>query len=184
MRRDGWFAPCPRDVEVPIEGGGRESSVLSGALLSRLRVAPWPALSRIPPSPFVWSLPFLPGAWLTSFGRLLAERLAKQLGQPVVVDNRPGAGGTIGTASVAKAAPDGYTLLMAVSSQMVLEPLLNPNVSYDSERDFLGVAAVSRLPFFLVVPSTLGPKTVQEFVSLVRSKPGTSHTGQRGGNQH
>jgi tripartite-type tricarboxylate transporter receptor subunit TctC len=98
-----------------------------------------------PTKPIRLVVAFPPGGVADLFGRLLAERLAKQFGQPVVVDNRPGAGGAIGTASVAKAAPDGYTLLMAVSSQMVLEPLLNPNVSYDSERDFLGVAAVSRL---------------------------------------
>lgn len=133
-----------------------------------------------PTKPIRLVVAFPPGGVADLFGRLLAERLAKQLGQPVMVDNRPGAGGAIGTASVAKAAPDGYTLLMAVSSQMVLEPLLNPNVSYDSERDFLGVAAVSRLPFFLVVSASLGPKTAKEFVALVRSKPGTFTYGSAG----
>lgn len=133
-----------------------------------------------PTKPIRLVVGFPPGGVADLFGRLLADRLPKHLAQPVVVENRPGAGGAIGAASVAKASPDGYTLLMAVSSQMVLEPLLNPNVSYDSERDFLAVAAVTRLPFFLVVPSTLGPKTTQEFVFLVRSKPGAFTYGSAG----
>ena len=133
-----------------------------------------------PSKPVRLVVAFPPGGIADVFGRLLAERLAKQLGQPVVVDNRSGAGGTIGTASVAEAAPDGYTLLMAVSAQMVLEPLLNPNVAYDPERDFLGVAGVCRLPFFLVIPSSLGPTTVREFVSLVRSQSGTFTYGSGG----
>jgi tripartite-type tricarboxylate transporter receptor subunit TctC len=125
-----------------------------------------------PSKPVRLVVPYPPGGVVDLFARLLADKLPKKLHQPIVVDNRPGAGGTIGTAAAAAAAPDGYTVLIGASSQIVFEPLLNPTVSYDVERDLVPVAAIARTPFFLVIDSKLGPRTITEFVTLVRSKPG------------
>lgn len=125
-------------------------------------------------------MPYPPGGVVDLFARLLADRLPKLLRQPIIVENKPGAGGTIGTTAAAKAAPDGYTVLIAASSQIVFEPLLNPTVSYDVERDLIPVAAIARTPFFLVVNSNLGPRTVKELIALVRSKPGSLTYGSGG----
>jgi tripartite-type tricarboxylate transporter receptor subunit TctC len=130
------------------------------------------AADTYPSKPVRLVVPYPPGGVVDLFARLLADKLPKKLHQPIVVDNRPGAGGTIGTAAAAAAAPDGYTVLIGASSQIVFEPLLNPTVSYDVERDLVPVAAIARTPFFLVIDSKLGPRTITEFVTLVRSKPG------------
>ena len=89
-----------------------------------------------PSRPIRLIVPYPPGGVVDVRGRELAERLLKYLHQPVIIENKPGAGGTIGTALTAKAVPDGYTLLIAASSQMIFEPLLNANVSYDPDRWF------------------------------------------------
>lgn len=130
------------------------------------------AADTYPSKPVRLVVPYPPGGVVDLFARLLADKLPNKLHQPIVVDNRPGAGGTIGTAAAAAAAPDGYTVLIGASSQIVFEPLLNPTVSYDVERDLVPVAAIARTPFFLVIDSKLGPRTITEFVTLARSKPG------------
>jgi tripartite-type tricarboxylate transporter receptor subunit TctC len=104
-------------------------------------------------------------------GRLLAERLAGQLGQPVIVENRPGASTALGAAYVAKAEPDGYTFLMTSSAHTVA-PYVVPNLSYDTARDLAAVTTVANLPTVLVAPASKGYKTVQDLVAAARAKPG------------
>jgi tripartite-type tricarboxylate transporter receptor subunit TctC len=104
--------------------------------------------------------------------RSVSERLAAGLGQPVVVENRPGAGGTIGTAVVAKAAPDGYTLAV-VSAGYAVAPVIYDNLPYDSARDLAGVIPLANLPSVLFVSPALGVKSVRELVALAKAKPGT-----------
>ena len=151
----------------------RPADLLRWLLALLLAAASAAAIADTYPSkPVRFIVPYPPGGVVDLFARLLADKLPKHLHQPIIVENRPGAGGTIGTAAAASAAPDGYTILIGASSQIVFEPLLNPTVSYDVERDLVPVAAIARTPFFLVVDSKLGPRTITEFITLVRSKPG------------
>jgi tripartite-type tricarboxylate transporter receptor subunit TctC len=102
--------------------------------------------------------------------RLMLEELSSQLGQPIVVENRVGAGGTVGSAAVAKAAPDGYTLL-AHGSAHTIAPALYRNLPYDPLRDFISVGAIGSAPSVLVVPPARGVKTVAALVAEARTRP-------------
>ena len=106
--------------------------------------------------------------------RLVAKGLAERLGQPVVVDNRPGAGGRIGVSLAARAAPDGYTLLFASLSTFAIEPALHGNVGYDPQRDFVPVSMVAQMPFLLVVSAGSSIKSVVDLVWALGASSGTS----------
>ena len=110
----------------------------------------------------------------------LAQSLGTALGQQVVVDNRPGAGGTIGADMVAKAAPDGYTLLMATSSTHSIGPALNPKMPYDAFKDFAPVSHVANAPSVLVVGQGSPAKTAQELIGLIKANPGKYNFGSSG----
>jgi tripartite-type tricarboxylate transporter receptor subunit TctC len=101
--------------------------------------------------------------------RLVGKSLSEQLGQPVIIDNRPGAGGTIGTRAVAQADPDGYTLLMVFPSHAA-NPALYANLPYDSEKDFAPVSMVTRVSEILLVPANSPAKSVKDFVELARKE--------------
>src|SRR5919204_2557414 len=116
-------------------------------------------------------VPFTPGSVTDIMARSVGEPLAARLGQPVVVENRPGAGGTIGTAAVAKAAPDGYTLAV-VAAGHVVTPAIYDNLPYDPAKDFAGISPIANLPSVLFVSSALGVKSAQELVALAKAKPG------------
>jgi tripartite-type tricarboxylate transporter receptor subunit TctC len=116
-------------------------------------------------------VPFSPGSVTDIMGRSVSDRLAASLGQPVVVENRPGAGGTIGTAAVAKAAPDGYTLAV-VSAGHAVNPAIYEKLPYDTAKDFAGVIPLGNLPSVLFVTPALGVKSVQELIALAKTKPG------------
>ena len=127
--------------------------------------APWPSRSiRV-------IVPFTPGSSTDVIARSVSDRLGAALGQPVIVENRPGAGGTIGTAMVAKAAPDGYTLEV-VSAGHAINPAIYDNLPYDTAKDLSGVIPLASLPSVLIVPAALGVKSVQELIALAKSKPG------------
>jgi len=124
-----------------------------------------------PSKPVHIIVPFTPGSVTDIMARSVSERLAAGLAQPVVVENRPGAGGTIGTAVVAKAAPDGYTLAV-VSAGYAVAPVIYDNLPYDSARDLAGVIPLANLPSVLFVSPALGVKSVRELVALAKAKPG------------
>ena len=115
-------------------------------------------------------VPFAAGGLNDTTARLLQPQLEKALGQTVIVDNRPAASGIVGTDAVAKAAPDGHSLLMVASSHAVV-PATNPKVPYNIERDLAAIALVSKNPFFFVVNSKVPAKTLQEFVALAKKEP-------------
>lgn len=115
-------------------------------------------------------VPFAPGGLNDTTARLLQPQLEKGLGQTVIVENRAAASGIVGTDAVAKAAPDGHTLLMVASSHAVV-PATNPKVPYNIERDFAAVALVSQNPFLFVVNAKLPAATLAEFVALVKKNP-------------
>ena len=124
-------------------------------------------------------VPFGAGGPTDVFTRALAEELRKSLGQPIVMENRPGAGTIIGTTEVARAAPDGYTLLMISATQTTVETL-NPNKSYRLMRDFVPVASLMNSELVLVVPQRSPVNSLKELIALAKAKPGTLNYGSSG----
>lgn len=116
-------------------------------------------------------VPFTPGGQPDIVARLIAPKLGEALGQQVVVDNRPGAGGMMGARIVASANPDGHTL-MSVSAAHVATPAVRANLGYDPVKDFAGITMTINSGYFLVVPPTLAAKTVKDLVALAKGKPG------------
>jgi tripartite-type tricarboxylate transporter receptor subunit TctC len=116
-------------------------------------------------------VPFTPGSVTDVMGRSVTDKLSTNLGQPVIVENRPGAGGTIGIAQVAKSPPDGYTLVV-VSAGYAVNPVIYENLPYDSAKDLAGVIPLGNLPSVLFVSPALGVKSVQELIALAKAKPG------------
>jgi tripartite-type tricarboxylate transporter receptor subunit TctC len=125
-----------------------------------------------PDKPLRVVVPFTPGSGTDSVARIVTERLGAQLGQNFVVENRPGAGGTIGMAVVSKANPDGYTILVHSSSYTVT-PTTYPNTPYDTLRDFTGITPLANLPNVLVIAPSKGIRSVKELVAAAKAKPGT-----------
>ena len=123
-------------------------------------------------------VPFAPGGGADSSARVLAELIAPQLGQPVVVENKPGAGSAIGVMAAAQS-KDGHTLLMG-SNSMVINPSLNPQIGYDVARDFDAVAMVSAQPLVLVVPASSSIKSIADLVAQAKARPGQLTAGNSG----
>jgi tripartite-type tricarboxylate transporter receptor subunit TctC len=134
-------------------------------------LAPPASPQDYPNRPIRIIVPFSPGGAVDGPTRVIAQELSKRLGQQVVIDNRPGAGATIGTEAVAKAAPDGYTLLLASQTNTISATLYN-KLSFNPIDDFVPISLIGREPGVLVVHPSLPAKTVQELVELARSKPG------------
>lgn len=126
----------------------------------------WPA------RPVKMVVPFPAGGPTDVLTRVLADKLTQALGQPVVVENKPGAGGSIGADLVAKSAPDGYTLVMATGSTHSVGPHLNPRLPYDPVKDFTPVIYVGSSTNVLLVSPKLGVGSVRELIALAKSKPG------------
>lgn len=125
-------------------------------------------------------VPFPPGSSPDLIARIVTEKLATVLGQPVVVENRPGAGGNIGTGMVAKAAPDGYTLLFTINGPLVTAPSLYRHLGYDPMKQLAPVTLVATSPNVLVIDARLPAHNLREFVALARSKPGQLNYGSVG----
>ncbi len=130
-------------------------------------------------------VPYAAGTAADALARILGDRLAQALGQPVVVDDRPGAGGNIGVEAAAKAQNDGYTLLLG-TIDMASNASLYRAVNYDPIKDFVPVSTIARIPGLLVVPADSPAKTVQELVALAKSKPGSLNfaSGGNGSQAH
>lgn len=122
---------------------------------------------------------FPAGGPLDTHARVLADQLTKILGQPVLIDYKPGAGGTIGADFVSKSAPDGYTLLMANTGTMVINPFLYKN-SYETLRDFTPIARTAQQPLALVVSPAVPAKTLGEFIAYAKANPGKLNYGSAG----
>ncbi|CAA2109894.1 Bug family tripartite tricarboxylate transporter substrate binding protein [Variovorax paradoxus] len=158
------------------------------ALSTITALAALPALSAVPLASFAadaWPakpvriiVPFAPGGGADGSARVLAEVLAPQLGQPVIVENKPGAGSAIGVAAALQAR-DGHTLLMG-SNSMVINPALNPRLTYDVARDFDAIGMVSQQPLVLVVPADSKAKTVADLVAQAKAQPGKLSAGNSG----
>ena len=125
-----------------------------------------------PSKPIRLVVPYPPGSGTDIVGRLLAQRLGENLGQQVYVDNRPGAGATIGTALVAKSAPDGYTILMADLGPLAIAPSFYRQLSYDPVKELTPISQVAVLPFVLVVHPSVPAQNVPELIARAKAKPG------------
>ena len=123
-----------------------------------------------PSRPIRVVIPFGPGSAVDIVPRIVFEQMSAQLGQPIVVENRAGAGGTLGSAMVAKAEPDGYTILVH-SSAHTITPALYPKLSYDVGRDFATVGAIGSVPNIMIMAPSKGFKTVQEYVAAAKADP-------------
>lgn len=126
--------------------------------------------NKFPERSIRFVVPFPPGGGNDILARAIAPRLADAFGQSVVVDNRAGAGGNIGSEFVAKSAPDGYTILMA-SNQITINPWLDNNVPFDIEKDFVAVALVASVPMVLVVNPSVPAQDLKSFIALVKADP-------------
>lgn len=151
----------------------------AAALAVSLMAASPLAAQQYPSKPIRMVLPFPPGAPSDLVGRTVAQKLGEQMGQNFVPDNRTGAGGTLGLSMVAKAPPDGYTLLVT-SPTIALSPLLYSNLSYDVLRDFAPVARLASIENVMLVHPTVPAKTLKEFIALARSNPGKLNYGSGG----
>lgn len=133
-----------------------------------------------PTKPIKLIVPWPAGGGVDTAARIIAEPLAQRLGQAVVVENRPGAAGNIGTALAAREKPDGYTLLMASLSPHAVNPHLYDKLGFEPIKDFAPVALVYTVPSFLVVPASSPANTAQELVALAKAKPGKLNFGSGG----
>ena len=144
-------------------------------LAALLAIIPFGAVAQAPafPSkPVTLVVPVAPGGILDAVARMLAPEMAKQLGQPVVVDNKAGASGNIGATFVAKSPPDGYTLLVGYSMFHVGNPSMFKNLAWDPIRDFSSVAMVAVSPHVIAVHPSVPARTLQELVDLAKKEPG------------
>ena len=130
------------------------------------------AQAAYPNKPIRMIVPFPAGGATDILARALSQKLGEKIGQTVVVENRPGAGGTIGADAASKSAADGYTLLLATSSTHSIGPAINPKIPYNAEADFTPIAYVASSPNVVVVPNTLPVKTMREFIDYARKNPG------------
>jgi tripartite-type tricarboxylate transporter receptor subunit TctC len=142
------------------------------ALAALLALVTGAQAQTYPSGPIRLVVPFAPGGAADLMARILAEPLAKRLGQPIVIENKPGAGATLGADFVAKAAPDGYTLLWTTPGPQITNPYLMPKLPYDPFRDFTPVATVVTAVNVLVVTPSLPVKSVAELIAYARANPG------------
>ena len=146
----------------------RRHLLLSAAALAALPVA----AQNYPAKPIRLVVPFPAGGATDIFARAVSQKLGEKLGTTVVVDNKPGAGGTIGSDIVAKAPADGYTLLLATSSTHSIGPALSNKLPYDAVADFTPIAHVGSSPNLMVVPNSAPAKTVKEWIAYAQKNPG------------
>src|SRR5712691_157444 len=130
------------------------------------------AQERYPSKPLRIVVPFAPGGSTDIFARLVGDRLSAALGQPVVIENRAGAGGNIGADAVAKSAPDGYTLLMATTGVLAINNALYKSMTFDAAKDFEPVIFIASITNVLIVPSDFPARNVAELIAAAKKEPG------------
>jgi len=158
----------------------RRGEICRICLAALAATATLPAMAQTyPVKPIRFIVPFAPGGGTDLIARAIGQRLTDALGQPVVVDNRAGAGGVIGADLAAKAAPDGYTMVLGSPGPLTINPNLRPSIPY-SLKNFAPITLATISPFVLVVNPTLPVASVKDLIALARSKPGTLNFGSGG----
>jgi len=146
-------------------------------------LVPWPAPAQTsdawPSRPLRFILPFPPGGGTDILGRLIAERMTASLGQPVVTENRGGAGGNVGAEAAARSAPDGYTIVL-VAPSLAISTSLYSKLSYDPVKDFAPISLVAKVPNVMVTHPSVPAGTLAEFIRLAKTKPGEMNFGSGG----
>jgi tripartite-type tricarboxylate transporter receptor subunit TctC len=145
---------------------------------------PAAADAAYPNRPIKMIVPYPAGGTTDFLGRLVADRFQTGMGATVVVENRPGAGTTIGAEQVARAVPDGYTLLMATSTTLAINKTLYKNLRYDPVKDFTPIALVAGVPFALIVNPSIPAKTLPEFIAYAKANPGLAYGSAGNGSPH
>jgi tripartite-type tricarboxylate transporter receptor subunit TctC len=146
-------------------------------LLATLTAA---AAQTYPDRPITLIVPFAPGGSTTIVARIIADKLGEALGQQVVVDNRGGAGGTIGTRVVAKSAPDGYTLLLGYTGTLAVGPTFYPHAGYDPRKDFAPIGCIGTAPNTVTVHPAFPAKSIAELIAYAKANPGKVNFGSAG----
>jgi tripartite-type tricarboxylate transporter receptor subunit TctC len=164
----------------------------SSTALTRILMVAVPAIfsgtavaqQNYPNKPIRWVAPYAPGGSTSALSRLVGEKLSETFGKPVIIDNRPGGNTVIGADAVAKATPDGYTILLAGNSQIVLALLMKP--PYDVFKDFAPVTILAKTNYILVVNPALPANNLQEFISYAKARPGQLNVASvsSGSSQH
>src|ERR1700682_4942095 len=138
------------------------------------------AAQDYPNRPITLVVPFPPGGSTTIVARIVADKMSEALGQSIVIDNRGGAGGTIGSRAVSKSAPDGYTILLGYTGTLAIGPTLYGNVGYDPRRDFEPIGQIGTAPNTLVVHPSLPVHSVAELIAYAKANPGKVNYGSAG----
>lgn len=145
-----------------------------------LAIATPAAAQSWPLKPVRWIAPYPPGGSSDLVARAVGSRLAEQLGQPVLIDNRPGVGGSLGSEMAARSAPDGYTMLLANIAPLAINPHIHAKLGYDVMRDFDAVTLLATGPTLLVVGPSLPARNLQDLIALAKAKPGAIKYGTGG----
>jgi len=163
----------------------RRQAIAGGGGLIMLAVSPVKAQAGYPNRTIKMIVPYPAGGTTALLGRLIADQLKSGLGAVVVVENKPGAGTTLGADQVAKSDPDGYTLLMATSTTLAINKTLYKKLPYDPVKDFSPIALVAGVPFALIVNPSIPAKSLAEFIAYAKSKPGLAYgSAGNGSPQH
>ena len=153
--------------------------LLATCVLMSAAFAPSLCAQNYPAKPVRFILPFPPGGPTDILGRIIGQKLAEQLGQPIVSENRPGAAGNVGSDYAAKQPADGYTIVL-VSPSLSISPSLYKKMSYDAVKDFAPISLVAQIPNVLLVHPSVPARTLKELVQLAKSKPGKMNFGSGG----
>jgi tripartite-type tricarboxylate transporter receptor subunit TctC len=147
--------------------------LLAGALVGWPHIAhPQNSSPEYPDRPITLVVPYASGGGNDVLARAVAEHMSKSLGQALVIENRGGAGGSVGTRLVAKAAPDGYTLGLGGTGTLAIDPTLYPNAGYDPRKDFAPVGLIATGPLIILVNQSVAVHSVQELIALAKAQPG------------
>lgn len=140
-----------------------------------------PAIAQeYPARPIKIVVPYAPGGGADTVARIVAKKVSENIGQSIVIENKGGAGSIVGTEQVAKAEPDGYTLLLGQSGPISINPAVYKSLPYDPVKDFAPVSMTTAYPYILVVNANMPARTLQEFVALAKGKPGSLNYGSTG----
>ncbi len=150
----------------------RVASLIAGALFALSAGRAAAQAEGYPSRAVTLVVPFAPGGSTSIIARIVAQKLEQRLGKPFVVENRPGAGGMTAVAAVAHGTPDGYTIMMASSTALAINPNVRKSLPYDPRKDITPIALLARMPYVLVVNPDLPVKSVADLVKLAKEKPG------------
>lgn len=171
-------------MPTPVNIRPSSATAIAAALIAAFGMsafhAPEVSAQAWPTKPLRWIVPFPPGGGNDTVARAVGQRLAESLGQGVAIDNRPGAGGTIGADLAARAPADGYTLFLAGVASHGINPALGGKLPYDPLRDFTAVSLLATAPLILVVHPSLPVKSVKEVIGLARARPGALNFSSNG----